>query len=767
MTPKELPVFFDQSGKRWKRIKLVLAVFLVLIVVGVIALVPPVLRPVAVSRETAHASSGAPSLQQIEAAFARRNVPVLGQGQFIRAVRIDRRGQPVVRDVFSGRYIRGLTEREALLAGSNQYAFERYGKLPDRQIVLTFDDGPDARYTPAVLDVLSKHHVPAAFFVVGANVVKHPEIAERIVREGHTLGNHTFGHIDFDFKSAVQAQQEINQTGRVIRAATGYQSAFMRVPYAGNTDESQRDSIRGILHAQQLGYVETAFDYDTNDWKFKSAHKPDPRALASGSGQIVLLHDAGGNRNYTVKYLDEFITMAKKAGYTFVGLDQAYPGPPLQARIAPTLADKTSFAANQAMLVWPVKLMYGLFAVSVLLTLGVTGTNIALAAAARRRPPHMPSAPKTYQPKVTVLVPAYNEAKVLAKSVRSLLASEYKRLVVTIIDDGSKDETFEVARLLSAEFARVKVLRQANLGKAAALNNGLRHSSGEVVISIDADTIFSPDTVGCLVRHFYDPRVGAVAGTVRVGNIRNILTRWQALEYITSIAIDRAAQAFLGAILVVPGACGAWRRRALTEAGGFSDRTLAEDCDGALAIHECGYTIVQDTEAISRTECPLSVGDLAKQRFRWIFGNIQAYWKHRRMFFNRRFGWLGLFVLPGAAVTLLLPMIFWPLLIGVTVSNILNGRWWVVVLFSLIIMVLQAVVALVGLRFAGESLRHMLAVPITRLVYGPLRTYILYRSLLTVLRGALVTWNKFKRTDTIAAVPQDRARPGKTSFDAG
>src|SRR5690606_17749475 len=147
-------------------------------------------------------------------------------------------------------------------------------------------------------------------------------------------------------------------------------------------------------------------------------------------------------------------------------------------------------------------------------------------------------------PDVTVLVPAYNEAEVLERSVRSLLASRYKRLSVVIVDDGSKDATLDVARRLAKRYKRVKALHQPNRGKSAALNKGLYHSKGEIVISIDADTLFEPDTVERLVRHFNDPKVGAVAGTVRVGNVRNLLTRWQALEYITSIAIERAAQAF-------------------------------------------------------------------------------------------------------------------------------------------------------------------------------------------------------------------------------
>ncbi len=752
MAKKELPVFFDQSGKRWRRTKIGAAGLLVSVVAAVAFLIPPALKPAGVSSNGSYNMADAPTTQELEKAFTERNVPVIGEGPFIRAVRVDRgESSGGLRDALSGKYIRGLNAQEAAATGTHTYAFERFGKLPDRQIVLTFDDGPDPVYTPKVLDLLSKYQVPAVFFVVGANVAKHPDVMKRIAREGHIIGNHTFSHIDFDFKGTAQANQEIIQTERVIRATSGHQTAFMRVPYAGDTDEAQRDNAKGILQAQRLGYIETSFDYDSNDWTFKTRHDPSPQVL-NGKGMVMLLHDAGGDRTNTLNYLEQLIPRAKEAGYTFVGLDDAYPGPPLQNPVSPTLADKTSLAISRTLLVWPERLMYGLFAFSVLLMFAVTGTNIVLALAGRRRErTNKIGVPRSYKPKVSVLVPAYNEGAVLQKSVHSLLASRYKRLEVVIIDDGSTDDTLQVAKMLSARYARVSVLGQPNSGKATALNKGLRYSSGEIIISIDADTVFDPNTVGRLARHFYDPEVGAVAGTVRVGNIRNLLTRWQALEYITSIAIERAAQAFLGAIMVVPGACGAWRRSTLKKVGGFSDRTLAEDCDEALSVHEAGYKIVQDTTAVGYTESPMSLNDLAKQRFRWIFGNIQSYWKHRNIFFNRRFGWLGLYVLPVASLTLLLPLLFWPLLFGVVVSNIISGNWLIVLLFPVVIMLVQTMVAFVGLRFAGESLRYLAAVPLTRLVYGPLRTYILGRTIITVLRGALVGWNKLKRTNTITA----------------
>jgi biofilm PGA synthesis N-glycosyltransferase PgaC len=751
MSQKEQPVFFDQTGKRWRKTKWLLGISLVGIVVVLAVLLPALAEPVSLP---AAQSAPAADIGALEDEFDTRNVPVLGKGQFIRAAKIKREGSfGGLYDALSGKFIRDLTKEEVVEAASSRYAILRYGQVPDKTMVLTFDDGPDPAYTPRLLDILSKHEVPATFFVVGSNAVKYPEIVQREVREGHLATNHTFGHLDFDYGSAVQGEQEINQTSRVLAAATGRRSSLMRVPYAGSTDQSLRDSIKGILQAQQLGYTPVAYDYDTRDWAFKADTPPD-KSLFDGQGKILLLHDSGGDRSHTLNYVSKLIPMAKDSGYDFVNLAQVEAGRGKYASVESTNADKAAFALGHVFLVLPASLVFKLFAFNIALIILVTGSNIVLASLHRRRMRRKPLADaRAYQPSVSVVVPAHNEGDVLENSVRSVLDSKYLDLEVTIVDDGSQDDTFRVAKRLAGKNLRVSAIRQDNKGKAAALNNGISHSSGAIIICIDADTLFARNTIQQLVRNFRDPKVGGVAGYVRAGNARNWVTKWQALEYITSISLERGAQAFLNAVTVVPGACGAWRREALEAAGGFSDNTLAEDCDVALAVHRAGYTITQDTTAISYTECPLTLGDLAKQRFRWTFGNIQSFWKHRRMFFNKNHGWLGMFVLPNAALSVLMPMLFWPLLLGLAIANITAGRWWVIALFMGLfmglVMALQFIVAFVGLVLSREKFHHILASPLTRLVYSPLRTYILYRSLLTVLRGALVSWNKVNRTKTV------------------
>jgi len=251
-----------------------------------------------------------------------------------------------------------------------------------------------------------------------------------------------------------------------------------------------------------------------------------------------------------------------------------------------------------------------------------------------------------YQPEVTVLIPAYNEESVIVDTVRSALASTYPKLEILVIDDGSKDRTAELVRAHFSRDSRVRLILQSNHGKPSALNHGLSEAIGEIVVSIDADTIVDPDAVTRLVRHFADPSVGAVAGNVKVMNRNRWITRWQALEYITSQNLEKRAFDLLNCIPVVPGAVGAWRTDLLRSHDGFSGDTVAEDTDLTLTIRRNGWKILYDETAIGRTEVPETVDALVKQRFRWTFGTLQAVWKHRDTAGKARYGTMGWIAIP-------------------------------------------------------------------------------------------------------------------------
>src|SRR5258708_32929818 len=252
----------------------------------------------------------------------------------------------------------------------------------------------------------------------------------------------------------------------------------------------------------------------------------------------------------------------------------------------------------------------------------------------------------SFQPPVSVVIAAYNEEKVIVRTVQSVLNNGYENLEVVVVDDGSKDRTLAVLAEEFAGDARVQILTQPNSGKAGALNHGIRKSSNNILVALDADTIFREGTIEKLVRHFGDEKVGAVSGNARVGNRKGCITRFQSIEYVCGFNLDRRALDLLNAITVVPGAVGAWRKDLIERAGGFTDDTLAEDTDITVAIRRLGYAIRYDEDAIAYTEAPESTRDLLKQRFRWAFGTLQAAWKHRDATFNPNYGFLGWVALP-------------------------------------------------------------------------------------------------------------------------
>jgi cellulose synthase/poly-beta-1,6-N-acetylglucosamine synthase-like glycosyltransferase len=372
---------------------------------------------------------------------------------------------------------------------------------------------------------------------------------------------------------------------------------------------------------------------------------------------------------------------------------------------------------------------------------------------------------------VSVLIPAYNEEKVIALTVDRILSSDYKNLEVLVIDDGSADHTAEVVRTRFAGEKRVTLISIPNGGKANALNLGLRQATGTVVVALDADTQFNADTISRLVRWFADPEVGAVAGNAKVGNRINMITRWQALEYIVAQNLERRALSVLDTLTVVPGAVGAWRREALLEMGGFPADTLAEDQDLTIAIQTVGYRVLFDTSAIAWTEAPATFGGLGKQRFRWSFGTLQCLWKYRRITFNPRYGELGMVALPQVwlfqiILTTLAPvadlLVVWQL-VGQWIAYKQHGSEFtdtdlkLIGIYYIVFMVVDLLAAVAGfLMDRREDWKLLLWLPLQRFGYRQLMYYVVLRSIAMALRGAFVGWGKLERHGTVKTGPVAR-----------
>ena len=660
-------MFLDPSGRRWRTTRVVGVAALVGVVAALVYAAPTMWAdPVQEG-----ALVGPPLSMQDTGSKA----PVVGVGPLLRVLRVrvvD--GQKVGFEPFTGQRLVTLTGADAVKAGGSRYVIQEFGysATATRTISMTFDDGPDPVVTPALLNVLSANKTPATFFVVGKNAAKYPEIVARMVREGHAVGVHTLTHPDFTSEPAWRQQVELVATSRVLRAVTGQQAGFWRMPYLGNDELSQQQTIEGLLRAQRLGYVLSNYDLDTRDWEIEArplgstAEIPMPD-LSRGQNITMLMHDAGGpNRMWTVEYVKKLIPYAKAHGYTFQTMPQV--DPVLAAGIhpvTPTVGDYATLVLVKTLFVWPNTLVSALFVFAMLMVVLVGFGNAALSwVRFRRRRRVVFPGPGDIGLATSVVLAAFNEEPVIARTLASILTSDYPILEVIVVDDGSTDGTADEVRAVMARDPRVVLLRQPNTGKAHALNNGVAGAAGDFVVTLDADTIMEPNTVTNMMRHFAldgAERLGAVAGVVRVGNRRtNLLTRWQALEYLTQIGVERSAQDALGAISIIPGACAAWRKEAILDAGGYSNITLAEDCDLALTMHHLGWKVTQDDEALAFTEVPETVDDLLAQRTRWTFGTLQAIWKHRGMMFRRRYGALGFFVMPNYVLSVAMPVIFMP-----------------------------------------------------------------------------------------------------------
>lgn len=688
-----------------------------------------------------------------------RQAPVIGTGPLERVVRVEH-GSGQLIDPFTQEQVGWLTDDHQKKVGSASYAIYKYGYAQGvhKTISLTFDDGPDATITPALLDMLAEEGVPATFFVVGRFVAQHEDVVRRMVREGHAIGIHSLSHPDIASEPDWREQLEVVGSERVLRHVAGVSAPLWRAPFTGADDITKQATIDALLRAQRLGYVHASYDFDTLDWlhnarEHESAADIPMPDLVNGDNITVLLHDAGGpHRERSIEYTRALIHKAKAAGYTFHTMPQVSPGLaganiPVDSQVADTIA----YAATLAYFHWPRILMHALFvfALLVVAVMGLVNTGLALHRRRRRRAIVWPAAQDSTL-RVSVALAAYNEEPVIERTLTSLMTSTWPIAEIVVVDDGSTDGTAAVVRRVAQHDERVILIRKLNGGKAAALNDAVSRTTGDVVVTLDADTVLEPGTIGNLVRHFNLPgneRLGGVAGVVKVGNrTTNILSRWQALEYLTQIGIERSAQDALGAIMIIPGACAAWRREAILQAGGYSQDTLAEDCDLALTLHELGWTVTQDDQAFSYTEAPETTDDLLAQRTRWSYGTIQSLAKHRSLLFSFKHKALGWYVIPNYLLTLIVPFIFIPFVVVTTVLTVQTEGIWLPARYFLLFVALQLVIAWVGIALMEEDRRHLWLVPIYRIVYEPLRAYLLYTSVAAAVEGRRMGWNKLIRT---------------------
>ena len=719
-----------------------------------------------------------PAAAAIRSIPAGTDVDIEGAGEILRIGAVPVDGVRQIRTDGRGTVVDERFERLPL-----PYQVQRTGFRPGL-VALTFDDGPDPTWTPRVLDVLKRYGVPATFFVIGENGLTERGLLERELAEGHEIGSHTYTHPNLARESPQETRLELNTTQRLFQAFTGRSLRLFRPPYFGDAEPTTADEIVPVAQAQGMGYLAVGLHVDPGDWKrpgvgqivdatiagVTSGAKACPDdADANCSRNIVLLHDAGGDRAQTVAALPAIIEGLRARGYRFVPVSALANLP--RGLVNPPLASGDLLAARADLALFLI--LGGLsIALKWLFTIAIT-LGIARAvflswlalvqARAEARTVFPPIDPAT---RVTVLIPAFNEERVIERAVRRVLDSTDVTVAVIVIDDGSRDRTSAVVRDAFGDDPRVTLLTLPNGGKARALNTALAQVNSEIVIALDADTQFEPTTVARLARWFVDPALGAVAGNAKVGNRVNLVTRWQALEYITAQNLERRALARLDAITVVPGAVGAWRTQTLQEVGGYPVDTLAEDQDLTLAIQRAGWRVTYDQYAVAWTEAPETFRGLAKQRFRWAFGTLQCVWKHRGLMREGRPRGLARVGLPQVVLFQILlaavsPIIDLALLFSIfaTWARVAEHGWaqtqtdlgrmlsfWL--LFTAIDL-LAAVIAFALER--RERWRVLWLLVPQRIGYRQMMYYVVLKALVQAIRGPSVGWGKLERSGRATA----------------
>ncbi|HSV10884.1 MAG TPA: glycosyltransferase [Hanamia sp.] len=644
------------------------------------------------------------------------------------------------------------------------------------KLILTFDDGPSAEWTPKILDILEREKVPAAFFVIGINAEQNIPILRREYKDGFEIGNHTFTHHNIAEMSLTRAALEMKLTRLLIESVTGHSTILFRAPYNADSEPQTYDELAPIQRSRQENYLTINESIDPNDWapgvSADSIFERVVRQEASTNASIILLHDAGGDtRQATVEALPRIIDYFKKRGYVFTSVADLMGK--TRDEVMPRVADSRDrwtrkfnfFLAETAY--WSGQILFTLFIIGILLSVGRMIVMAVLASIQKRKEESSVNAafpafllgPKNNLPLVSIVVPAYNEELNSIRTINSLLAQDYPKLEIIFIDDGSKDKTFEKVHEAFRDNAKVFVYTKVNGGKASALNFGIEKSNADYVVCIDADTQLKSDAVSLLMKKFNEENVAAVAGNVKVGNEVNMITRWQSIEYITSQNFDRRAFDLLNCITVIPGAIGAFRKDAILIAGGFTTDTLAEDCDLTMRLLRNGYIVRNCTAAISYTEAPETFKQFLKQRFRWSFGVMQCFWKHRDTLFNGEYKNFGMIAMPNILIFQIILPILAPLADIILVLSLLAASFGIVVASIPHIILYYFIFTLVdiagaALAFAYEKENHLKLIWMLpqRLVYRQLMYYILIKSFNKAIKGELQGWGALKRTGRVKEV---------------
>lgn len=644
----------------------------------------------------------------------------------------------------------------------------------DKRVVLTFDDGPDPIYTPEVMRILQSEDVPATFFLVGQSIARYPGLTKQLYDAGFEIGNHSYSHSERVHSSRERIRYELLATDKLIEQYTGHRAVFYRPPYLLDIKptgeevrlaESEATSSIALSTIGGLGFITVGSHVDSNDWHANGAAAIIDEVVDSvPDGHIILLHDGGGDRSETVAALPYIISTLKANGYTFVSLSD-YLGlartTTMPAAPAPTFAARAEHIFVEGTLVGVNQIVPGLLWTLIFISLLRVVILPPLAAIAGGR-----QGKRSWKGGVSVLVPARNEADNIEGTLLSIALSTHHPREIIVIDDGSTDETADIVKHVAAALNEtILLVSKEHGGKASALNTGLAHATYDIVVTIDADSVMEKSAIATLAAHFNDPDVGAVGGKIYAAPRHNLLSVFQDFEYTVGQNIDKRALHALGAVGIIPGAVGAFRKNDIITAGGYDTDTMVEDQDLTYALHILGKRVHYEPRARAYTEVPSTTRAFVRQRLRWAFGTLQCLWKYRSWLFSFKRPRLGWFLIPFNLVYYAIVPFLWPLIFGLAVAMLILGNWSAVVASVIVFFTLDAVYCLLGLLGTPKKLLLFWCIPFQRTYYRLVFAVVYILCGIRILEGTGTYWIAAKRAGS-ARQYFEKQRAAETATDA-
>ena len=634
-----------------------------------------------------------------------------------------------------------------------------FGGSADLALALSFNGLGNSQQTQKLLALLESYAISATFFLSTSDLLLSKSRVEQIMAAGHSVGTQTRPRESRAAIWGVFSTIQNNLSQQLLQDELSHHALLVQNPSRYGQFPGDGAVLDQLQDLQTSGYLPVFSNLPAPYGAF-APHQfvHIVRDIALDAPASVLSFDfSEQNDNALNDVLPEILHQLEQDGFTFTTLPNAAGLTP--AQVFPRSGNVPVF--RDQVIYWLMTVTWiGVQNFVFLLALIVAlRSPIYLALAFIRREKFAYDA--NFHPPVTIIIPAFNEAKVIQKTLESVLASDYPDLRVIVVDDGSSDRTRDVVSSIAQTDGRIELIEQDNHGKWFAEDQALNNVETPIFVIVDADTLLHQDAIKHLVQPFRDKTVGAVAGTVEIGNRDNVITACQAIEYKISQSVMRRAYEVFNGILVVPGAIGAWRKDAVFASGLVSGDTITEDADLTVALHRSRFKVVYAPLARSYTEAPNSVSAFMQQRLRWSLGMLQVAWKHKGAIIEGRpVGFISIldavwyrivssFVYPLVDIIVLSTVATWGYRIATQGSLGLTDLSISVIILFFALTFLDVINLAAAFWFERRfEWKLLFLVPFLRFGYRQLLYISSMRSIIHALSGRLRGWQKLKRTDT-------------------